>query len=223
MITYCPLLRRSIALLFACTLALGVTTASAGQKPCIAIAPPQAQLGQGATGQDVAGPVQNMLMSYLSGPLLEVVVLQSRLPAQLTAEAKQSGCDYILTADVQYKQKKRWGKALSLGAGIASSALPYAGMGGSVSSYVATATAANVANTAANVQLQQESMESLTAAQGTIRKGDSISLGYQLDSIKAGKTLSKNTFEEKASQDGQDLLLPLIEEAASEVFTNVTR
>ncbi|WP_339645160.1 hypothetical protein [uncultured Porticoccus sp.] len=223
MITYCPLLRRSIALLFACTLAFGVTTASAGQKPCIAIAPPQAQLGQGATGQDVAGPVQNMLMSYLSGPLLEVVVLQSRLPAQLTAEARQSGCDYILTADVQYKQKKRWGKALSLGAGIASSALPYAGMGGSVSSYVATATAANVANTAANVQLQQESMESLTAAQGTIRKGDSISLGYQLDSIKDGKTLSKNTFEEKASQDGQDLLLPLIEEAASEVFTNVTR
>ena len=66
-------------------------------------------------------------------------------------------------------------------------------------------------------------MESLTAAQGTIRKGDSISLGYQLDSIKDGKTLSKNTFEEKASQDGQDLLLPLIEEAASEVFTNVTR
>lgn len=223
MITYWPLVHRSTALLIACTFALGVTTASAGEKPCIAIAPPQAQLGQGATGQDVAGPVQNMLMSYLSGPLLEVVVLQSRLPAQLTAEAKQSGCDYILTADVQYKQKKRWGKALSLGAGIASSALPYAGMGGSVSSYVATATAANVANTAANVQLQQESVESLTAAQGTIRKGDTISLGYQLDSIKDGKTLSKNTFEEKASQDGQDLLLPLIEETASEVFTNVTR
>lgn len=223
MITYWPLLHRSTALLIACTFALGVTTASADEKPCIAIAPPQAQLGQGATGQDVAGPVQNMLMSYLSGPLLEVVVLQSRLPAQLTAEAKQSGCDYILTADVQYKQKKRWGKALSLGAGIASSALPYAGMGGSVSSYVATATAANVANTAANVQLQQESVESLTAAQGTIRKGDTISLGYQLDSIKDGKTLSKNTFEEKASQDGQDLLLPLIEETASEVFTNVTR
>lgn len=223
MITYWPLVHRSTALLIACTFALGVTTASAGEKPCIAIAPPQAQLGQGATGQDVAGPVQNMLMSYLSGPLLEIVVLQSRLPAQLTAEAKQSGCDYILTADVQYKQKKRWGKALSLGAGIASSALPYAGMGGSVSSYVATATAANVANTAANVQLQQESVESLTAAQGTIRKGDTISLGYQLDSIKDGKTLSKNTFEEKASQDGQDLLLPLIEETASEVFTNVTR
>ena len=222
MVKNCPLLRRSTALLFACTLALGVSAASAGQKPCIAIAPPTAQLGQGATGQDVAAPVQNMLVSYLSGPLLDVVVLQSRLPAQLTAEARQSGCDYLLTADVQYKQKKRWGKALSLGAGIASSALPYAGMG-SVGSYVATATAANVANTAANVQLQQEAMESLTAAQGTIRKGDAISLGYQLDNIKDGKSLSKNTFEGKADQDGQDLLVPLIEKAATEVFTHATR
>ena len=223
MIANCTLLHRPSILLFACTLALSVSTASAGQKPCVAIAPPQAQLGQGATGQDVAGPVQNMLTSYLSGPLLEVVVLQSRLPAQLTAEAKQSGCDYLLTTDVQYKQKKRWGKALSLGAGIASSALPYAGMGGSVGSYVATATAANVANTAANVQLQQESMESLTAAQGTIRKGDSIALNYQLKRITDGQQITGNDFNTKAEQDGQDLLIPMIEQTATEVFNRVTR
>jgi hypothetical protein len=223
MIAYCPLLRRSAALLFACTLALGVTTASAGQKPCIAIAPPQAQLGQGASGQDVSSPVQNMLISYLSGPMLEVVALQSRLPAQLEAEAKQSGCDYILTADVDYQKKKSWGKALSIGAGVISSALPYAGVGGSMGSFVAATTAANVANTAASVQMQQESMEKLTAAQGTIRKGDSIALNYNLKSITNGKQVAGNDFNNKAEQDGQDLLIPMIEQTATEVFNKVTQ
>ncbi|MAZ69420.1 hypothetical protein [Porticoccus sp.] len=164
-----------------------------------------------------------MLISYLSGPMLEVVALQSRLPAQLEAEAKQSGCDYILTADVDYQKKKSWGKALSIGAGVISSALPYAGVGGSMGSFVAATTAANVANTAASVQMQQESMEKLTAAQGTIRKGDSIALNYKLKSITNGKQVAGNDFNTKAEQDGQDLLIPMIEQTATEVFNKVTQ
>lgn len=200
-----------------------INPAHANDKPCIAIAPPKAQLGQGASGQDVSGPVQNMLISYLSGPMLEVVTLQSRLPAQLEAEAKQSGCQYMLSTDVEYEKKKSWGKAMSIGAGVISSALPYAGVGGSMGSFVAATTAANVANTAANVQMQQESMEKLTAAQGTIRKGDSISLGYKLENLKDGKQLAGNDFKTKAEQDGQDLLIPMIEQTATEVFNKVTQ
>lgn len=212
--------------LFACT-ALTVATLSnpalAGDKPCVAIAPPKAQLGQGASGQDLSAPVQNMLVSYLSGPILEVVALQSRLPAQLEAEAKQSGCNYMLSANVDYEKKKSWGKAMSIGAGVISSALPYAGVGGSMGSFVAATTAANVANTAANVQMQQEAMESLTAAQGTIRKGDAIALGYELKNIQNGSKLAGNDFKTKAEQDGQDLLIPMIEQTATEVFTRVTQ
>lgn len=200
-----------------------INPAHANDKPCIAIAPPKAQLGQGASGQDVSGPVQNMLISYLSGPMLEVVTLESRLPAQLEAEAKQSGCQYMLSTDVEYEKKKSWGKALSIGAGVVSSALPYAGMGGSMGSFVAATTAANVANTAASVQMQQESMEKLTAAQGTIRKGDSISLGYELRDIQAGSQVTANNFKTKAEQDGQDLLIPMIEQTATEVFNKVTQ
>ncbi|MEZ5529521.1 MAG: hypothetical protein R3E57_06260 [Porticoccaceae bacterium] len=200
-----------------------INPAHANDKPCIAIAPPKAQLGQGASGQDVSGPVQNMLISYLSGPMLEVVTLQSRLPAQLDAEAKQSGCQYMLSTDVEYEKKKSWGKALSIGAGVISSALPYAGVGGSMGSFVAATTAANVANTAANVQMQQESMEKLTAAQGTIRKGDSISLDYALKNISGGNNVIANNFKTKAEQDGQDLLIPMIEQTATEVFNKVTQ
>lgn len=200
-----------------------INPAIAAEKPCVAIAPPKAQLGQGATGQDVSAPVQNMLISYLSGPMLEVVNLQSRLPAQLEAEAKQSGCSYMLSTDVEYKKKKSWGKALSIGAGVISSALPYAGVGGGVGTFVAATTAANVANTAANVQMQQESMEKLTAAQGTIRKGDSIALSYNLKSISNGKKIIGNDLQTKAEQDGQDLLIPMIEQTATEVFNKLTQ
>lgn len=210
------------AILAISLIALGAP-ALAGDKPCVAIAPPKAQLGQGATGQDVSAPVQNMLISYLSGPMLEVVNLQSRLPAQLEAEAKQSGCQYMLSTDVEYKQKKRWGKALSIGAGVISSALPYAGVGGGVGTFVAATTAANVANTSANVQMQQESMEKLTAAQGSISKGDSIALSYKLKNVANGKKVVGNDFETKAEQDGQDLLIPMIEQTATEVFNRVTQ
>ena len=215
--------RFHLATPFLFILAALAPSAFAADTPCIAIAPPKAQLGQGASGQDVSSPVQNMLVSYLSGPMLEVVALQSRLPAQLKAEAKQSGCDYILTADVEYEKKKSWGKALSIGAGVISSALPYAGVGGSMGSYVAATTAANVANTAANVQMQQESMEKLTAAQGTIRKGDAIALDYKLKKIADGKQVAGNDFKTKAEQDGQDLLIPMIEQTATEVFNKVTQ
>lgn len=188
-------------------------------KPCIAIAPPKAQLGQ-ATGQDIAIPVQNMLVSYLSGPMLEVIPLQSRLPAQLKAEAKQHGCEQMLITNVKYKKKKNFGKAFSIGAGVLSSVIPYAG--GGVGSYVATAAAANAANSVANAQMQQEAMESISAAQGNIRKGDSILLDYELKEIGKRKALAKNKFDAKASEDGEDLLLPLIEQASGEVFTKLT-
>jgi hypothetical protein len=90
-------------------------------------------------------------------------------------------------------------------------------------SFVAATTAANVANTAASVQMQQESMEKLTAAQGTIRKGDSIALNYNLKSITDGKKIAGNDFNTKAEQDGQDLLIPMIEQTATEVFNKVTQ
>ena len=187
--------------------------------PCVAIAPPKAQLGQ-STGQDIAVPVQNMLVSYLSGPMLRVVPLQSRLPAQLKAEAKQLGCEQMLVTNVKYKKKKNFGKAFSIGAGVLSSVIPYAG--GSVGSYVATATAANVANSAANAQMQQEAMESISAAQGNVRKGDFIFLDYELKQVGKKKAIAKNKFDAKASEDGEDLLLPLIEEASGEIFTKLT-
>ena len=66
-------------------------------------------------------------------------------------------------------------------------------------------------------------MESLTAAQGTVRKGDSISLGYELKSIQNGSKVAGNDFKTKAEQDGQDLLIPMIEQTATEVFNRVTK
>jgi hypothetical protein len=61
----------------------------------------------------------------------------------------------------------------------------------------------------------------LSAAQGDVRKGDGIVLSYELKKVGEKKPLSKNKFDTLASEDGEDILVPLIEQTASEVFTKL--
>ena len=44
-----------------------------------------------------------------------------------------------------------------------------------------------------------------------------------MKSITNGKQVAGNDFNNKAEQDGQDLLIPMIEQTATEVFNKVTQ
>src|SRR5258708_223315 len=70
----------------------------------IGVAPAQAQLGQGNNAQaDYSAPIRNSWVLIMSGPAIEIVALDSRLPIQLQAEAQQKQCDYVLYSAVEVK------------------------------------------------------------------------------------------------------------------------
>jgi hypothetical protein len=62
--------------------------------------------------------IQQALQRFLSGPSFQVVAISAGLDSQITAEARQKQCDYILTSSVRQK-KSRLGSIIDSGAPMA--------------------------------------------------------------------------------------------------------
>jgi hypothetical protein len=189
----------------------------------IGIVEPQAQLGQGNTGADVAEPVRQSLVSFLSGPAVELVPLAARIPQQIEAEAAQASCTYVLYTTVTQKAGgKGFSGLLRMMAPVASM-LPYAGgMGGSGDGAMVASMAAQAATQAAAQSAQQQAMSQMTHAQaGSIKARDELTLQYQLVRLGDAQPLLNATLKAKAKADGEDLLSPLIEKAAKAVVNAV--
>lgn len=219
----------SVSLAASIVLATAAPAASAGDtaaqaataKSRICLVLPRAQLGQGSTGADVGEPVRQTMIAYLNGPTVELISLAARIPVQVDAEAQQSSCEYVLyTSVVQKKGGGGFGKLLAAAAPIAGMMVPgVGGMTGSYGAIMAGQAVASAASAVAAQNAQAEAMEAITgASEQNIKKGDQITLEYQL--MKAGvvEPFATKSSSAKASEKGEDLLSPLIEQSAIEVM-----
>jgi hypothetical protein len=186
----------------------------------IGIVLPKAQLGQGNSKQDVTEPVRALLISYMSGPTLEVVPLQARIPAQIEAEARTQNVTHVLyTTVVQKKAGKGMGGMLGALA-PAASMLPGLGAMGGASSAMIAGVATQAISAAAVQSAQEDAMASLTQVQaGSVKERDEITLTYRFIAISGAQAPIEETLKEKAEQDGQDLLGPLAEQVATKTVT----
>lgn len=201
-------------------------TALSTDKVRIGVVLPKAQLGQGTSGADVAEPVRQTLIAYLSGPATEIVPLQARIPIQANAEAQEAGCQYVLYTSVTHKKGGGgggFGKFMGAMAPMAGMVPGLGGLGGGAGAVVASQAAAVAASAAAQAQaqeMQEQAMSALTnASQNEVKKGDQITLEYKLQKTGEAKPMLQKSGKGKATQDGEDLLSPLIEAAATEVLT----
>jgi len=208
--------------LVALSLALSLPVTGLGAtKICLVL--PKAQLGQGSSGADVAEPVRATLTAYLSGPATELVPLTARIPVQIDAEAAQVGCAYVLYSAVTQKKGGGFSKLLGAASPLAQVMPAMVGMGGSYQAIMATQAVATVASTAAAKSAQQEAMEALGgAAKSNIKKGDQITLEYRLVKPGVEAPVAAASTTGKASQNGEDLVSPLIEQAATQVLAAIT-
>lgn len=191
-------------------------------KICLVL--PKAQLGQGTNGADVAEPVRATLTAYLGGPATELVPLTARIPIQIDAEAQALACDYVLYSSVTQKKGGGFAKMLSAAAPIATMAGGMGAMGGNYGTMMAGQAVAQAATTAAAQSAQAEAMEALNgAAKSNIKKGDQITLDYKL--VKPGVTepVAAQSAVAKAKETGEDLVSPLIEQAATQVLTAISQ
>jgi hypothetical protein len=197
--------------------------ADAAGKVTIGVAMPHAQLGQGSSGTDVGGPLLQTLVSYLHGPAVDVVALESRIPQQLDAEAVQKNCKYVLYSSVVHKHSTSLGGMLRAAAPFAS-ALPMLGaVGGAGGGNMAAAIAAQGAMSATAAAAQQQATAQMTGAQQTsIKSGDTVTLDYKLVAPGQSAPFKSETLQGKAKVDGEDVLSPLIEQLAASVVGAAT-
>ena len=195
-------------------------------KARICLVLPRAQLGQGSSGEDVGEPVRQTMLAYLSGPATDLISLNSRIPVQIDEEARQAACEYVLYTAVAQKEGGGFGKFLKKAAPLASVAgMLVPGVGGMGSNYgamMAGQAVAQAASAAAAQSAQEEAMEALTgASEKNIKKGDEVTLEYQLMKVGLVEPLAAKSASAKAKAKGEDLLSPLIEQTATEVLNSV--
>ncbi|HEU4594713.1 MAG TPA: hypothetical protein VFS10_06060 [Pyrinomonadaceae bacterium] len=173
----------------------------------IGVVMPKAQMGQGASGMDVATPVRNTLVQYLSGPAVEIAVLDARVPQQAELEAREKECDYVLyTGVVQKKGGGGFGGLLKKAAPVASLG-GYGGHDGAVAAHVTT----TAIYTAADVS-------------SAVKAKDEITFDFKLMPAGGGSTpKAANTLKAKAKHDGEDVLTPLIEQAATAILNGASK
>ena len=217
---------RALTAVLTLFLSLASLVASAADKLTVGVALPRAQLGQpNGASADVAEPVRHVFMSYLKGPIIEVVALEARIPAQIAAEAKEKGCAYVLYTDVAQIPK---GNGLSMFKKLA----PMAGMlpmlgGGSMSTQIAASAVAQGVMQAQAADAQQDAMESAMAAingaqKSNVKSGDSLSLQYKLVRVGEDQPAKQDKVVGKAKANGEDVLSPMIEAVAVAVVDSVS-
>jgi hypothetical protein len=197
----------------------------------VGVAPAQAQMGQGNDAQnDYGTPVRNSIIYLMNGPSVEIAALDSRLPMQVQAEAQQKQCDYILMSGVTIKHGGGgFGKFMKAG-NMAASMTPIGMMAHSAGAVAATQ-AATMATQAATQMATQAAMQAaeqaakgqLAGLNGQIKSKDDVTVEYQLFPTGQDKAVLANTLKGKAKSDGEDVLTPLIQQAANSVLTQVTK
>jgi hypothetical protein len=170
---------------------------------CLAPASVEGTSGNAASAIDAA---RETFTSYLTGPSLAAEPLKARLASQVREEARQAGCPYLLLTTLKHVQKRSGGSVLGrMAAGAAQEGAWQAGMSsGSAVGRVAGVAAYGAAGQAA-----------YNYAAG-IHNKDELTLGYRLESAD-GKVLVEKEDKRKAKSDGEDLLTPMVQEAAEAV------
>lgn len=175
----------------------------------VGVAFPKATAGEGVDAGQLAEAVRSTMVNYLTGPSLEVVSLQARLPQQIELEAKQKQVDFIVYTTVAHKKGGGgggFGGFLRAAAPVASVAGYGGGYAGSVASTVASTTIYTAAQVASSVKAKDE-----------------VTMEYRLMPTNGSTPVIAKTLKAKAKTDGEDILTQLIEQAASAVLAEATR
>lgn len=169
---------------------------------------PKVSLNNVSKKVDPAVAVQNTFSALLNSDSIELIPLDASLKALAYKEARDKDCDYVLKINLSQKSKKKgngfFNRILDKSADSAisesTSRIP---TGNNVGGSVGREAAVGAGQEVSKVEFK-------------IKKKDEFVLVYELADPKS-KTVRENTLKAKAEKDDDDVLMPLIEEAANEI------
>jgi hypothetical protein len=163
-------------------------------------------VGEGMSAADLSAAVQNTLAEYLKSPAVELVQLEAKLPSQIEAEAKQKECDFVVYATVSHKKGGGGGFGGMFGK-VMAPAVGQVGIGHTGS------TAGNVAG-----QVATNAIVSAGAASAGVKQKDEVTLEVRVEATGAQQPAASRQFKAKAKSAGEDIITPLVEQAAQMIL-----
>lgn len=170
----------------------------------ICLAPAAVEASNNATA--AANAVRETFVAFLTGPSLTSEPLKARLESQVKEEAKQAACPYLLLTTLKTVSKRSGGGLLGQ---VAAGAVRQGAWEAGVSSGSA---AGRIAGSAAYGGLTQAAYNYAA----TIRNKDELSLSWRLEAAN-GTVLLEKREKRNAKSDGEDLLTPLVQQAAEQI------
>jgi hypothetical protein len=180
-------------------------------KAHICLAPSSVETASGTAAQAMQA-VRETFSSFLTGPTLEVAPLQSRLPSQAKAEAKAANCPFVLLTTLKQVHKGGGGPSL-LGRAAAGAVQGGASAAGGLVGSPGGAVAANATAGAAG--------GAASSYGSSTQSKDELTLSTHLENAD-GKVLVEMTDKRTAQSNGEDMLTPLVEKAATAVANAVS-
>ncbi len=163
-------------------------------------------VGEGINAQDLAGAVQNTLGEYLKGSKVELVPLDAKLASALDGEAKEKDCDFVLLTTVAYKKGGSGFGMFKSVAPMFSNIVPVASTAGAIAGTVASTAVITAATATANVKAKDE-----------------MSLEFNLRQPSGNAPPVSKQLKMKAKSAGEDILSPMIEQAAQTIIDTVIK
>lgn len=172
-----------------------------------------AQVATGAVGEsinaaDLSRAIQNGLSEKLKSPQIEIVRLAADAPQTAASEAAAKSCDFVIYATAAHKK----------GGG---------GFGGMFGKALGQAVAQNGGgswgNTTANVAGAIVASATVAALSQNVKAKDELTLDVKLVSAANGNASFAKQFKAKAKSNGEDIISPLVEQAANEIANAAKR
>jgi hypothetical protein len=166
-------------------------------------------VGEGLNATELAGAIQNSLGEHLKGTKVELVQIEAKIASAIESEAAGKECDYVLYAQVSHKKGGGGFGMFSKIAPALGNIVPVSGIG-SRSGQVAGQIANTSIYTAAN-------------AAGSVKSKDELTLDIKLNATNGGAATLAKVYKMKAKSDGEDIISPLVEQAATAIVAAVGR
>ena len=165
-------------------------------------------VGEGVNANDLAAAVRNTLGEYLKGTNVEIIALETKLPSAIMNEAKNKECDFVVFTNVSHK---KGGNGFGAFSKIIAPAVGAAGIGHTGS------TAGNIAG-----QIATQTVVSAGNVAGSVKAKDELAIEIKLQKVSVNTVVLAKQYKTKAKSDGEDIISPLIEQAAEAIINTVS-
>jgi hypothetical protein len=163
-------------------------------------------VGEGLNAAELAGAIRNTLSEYLKSPKIELVALEAKLASAIDAEAKSKECDFVIYAQVSHKKGGGGGGMFGKMLGKVSETVAGRAYGSSDTAGIVTS----------------RTIQTAAAVSGSVKSKDELTLDVKVNSNDGAQALAKQ-YKQKAKGDGDDIITPIIEQAAQAILDAVAK